>query len=100
MDTLERERLLVVVSSIVRSYMFDEEGESQFSLRGFADLLNSGHRIPELRVTYQTVKNWIDGVHLPKQSWLEGIEDEANSDSVVFAMAQEISSALWTTRSL
>lgn len=100
MDALERERLLVVVSGIVKAYMWDEETDELVSLRSFATLLNSGHDNKELNVSYQTVKNWLDGVYLPRQSWLDGIEEEAYIDSIVRNMAAEINSALWSNRSL
>lgn len=102
MDSLERERLLIVVSDIVREYMLidDDPDDARMSLRDFAALLNSGHDNKELNVSYQTIKNWVDGVYLPRQSWLDGIEEEAYSDSVVRAMAAEINSVLWSKRSL
>ena len=99
MDALERERLLSVVSKIVEGYRYDEDGE-MMSLRTFAEELNSGHDIHELNVSYQTVKNWMDGVYLPRQSWLDEVEEKADRDSLVLRLAREVYNVIWTERSV
>ena len=98
MDEMERERCLKAVSRIVSSYMEEEDGYTSF--REFARILNEGNNDPKLNVSYQTVKNWLDAVYLPRNAWLDAIEENAEDGSIVKVMAREIYTAIWSTRGM
>ena len=94
-----KERIKVLCANVIRSFVFDEEGNN-ISLREFARMLNECHEGHDLDVSYQTIKNWMDAVHKPRDKWVEGMLEECEQGSLGYAVADDLFKVIYSEVSL